>query len=139
MRIGQSFVPVGIGPRRGIERQTGDAGFAGRIGGRPADRAGGATGLAPLTSLGAVLALQAVDDPLAGRRRARRRGAELLDALDELRLALLDGTLSADRLNALKRLAAERCEAVDDPALAAVLEEIELRSAVELAKLERRA
>jgi hypothetical protein len=136
MRIGQSFGAAGIGARRGVERRSGDAGFAERIVGRPANAAA-AAGLAPLTSLGAVLAVQAVDDPLAGRRRARERGEQLLDALDEVRMALLDGRLAPAKLAALRQLATAQRGRADDPALQAVLDEIELRTAVELAKLER--
>jgi hypothetical protein len=138
MRIGQSYGPAGIGLPRGVDRRSGDAGFAERIGGRPASGpAGAAAGLAPLTSLGAILAVQAVEDPLAGRRRARQRGEQLLDALDELRIALIDGRVPAAKLGALRQLVSEQRGRADDPAMQAVLDEIELRTAVELAKLER--
>jgi hypothetical protein len=138
MRIGQSFGPAGVGLPRGVDRRSGDAGFAERVGGgRPASGAAAAAGLAPLTSLGAVLAVQAVEDPLTGRRRARERGEKLLDALEELRLALIDGRLPATKLGALQQLLREQREQADDPRLAAVLDEIELRASVELAKLER--
>jgi hypothetical protein len=138
MRIGQSFGPAGVGLSRGIDRRAGDAGFAERVlGARPASGAAVAAGLAPLTSLDAVLAVQAVDDPLTGRRRARERGERLLAALDDLRIALLDGRLPAAKLGALQQLVSEQRGRADDPRLAAVLDEIELRAAVELAKLER--
>ena len=138
MRIGQGFGPAGVGLPRGVERRSGDAGFAERVGARPASGgAAAAAGLAPLTSLGALLAVQAVDDPLTGRRRARERGERLLDALDELRLALIEGRLPARKLGALQTLVSEQRANADDPQLQAVLDEIELRAAVELAKLER--
>lgn len=136
MRIGQSFGPAGVGVRRGVERSPGSAGFAERIGGRPVGAAATA-GLAPLTSLAGILAVQEVDEPLTGRRRARQRGDQLLDALDELKLALLDGKLPPAKLRALQSLASAQRGRADDPALQAVLDEIELRTAVELAKLDR--
>ena len=136
MRIGQSFGPAGVGARRGVERSSGSAGFAEQIGGRPVGAAATA-GLAPLTSLAGILAAQEVDEPLTGRRRARQRGDELLDALDELKLALLDGKLPPGKLRALQSMAAAQRGRADDPALQAVLDEIELRTAVELAKLDR--
>lgn len=136
MRIGQSFGPGGVGARRGVERSSGSAGFAERIGGRAVGAAATA-GLAPLTSLAGILAAQEVDEPLTGRRRARQRGDQLLDALDELKLALLDGKLPPGKLRALQSLAAAQRGRADDPALQAVLDEIELRTAVELAKLDR--
>jgi len=140
MRIGQSFGPNGVGLPRGVERRAVDGGFAERVG---AKRAGSSTvaaaGLAPLTSLGAVLAVQAVDDPLGGRRRARERGDRLLDALEDLRLALIEGRLPAKKLAALQHLVSDQRGRADDPRLEAVLGEIELRAAVELAKLEQAA
>lgn len=138
MRIGQGFGPAGVGLPRGVERRSGDAGFAERVSARPSSTgAAAAAGLAPLTSLGAVLAVQAVDDALTGRRRPRERGERLLDALDELRLALIEGRLPARKLGALQALVSEQRANADDPQLQAVLDEIELRAAVELAKLER--
>lgn len=83
----------------------------------------------------ALLALQEVPDALVGRARAKRRGEALLDQLEQLRLGLLAGRLPRDRLERLARLAAERREQLDDPRLIEILAEIELRAAVELAKL----
>ena len=64
----------------------------------------------------------------------RRRGHAVLDHLEELRLGLLAGGLSRRSLERLGALvAAERARAVD-PRLAQVLDEIDLRAKVELAK-----
>lgn len=90
-------------------------------------------------SLGAVDALliaQELPDPLAPRRRAVQRGNALLDRLEDLRLGLLAGVLPRERLDELARLARTARESVDDPSLGAVLDEIDLRVAVELAKLD---
>jgi hypothetical protein len=84
-----------------------------------------------------LFSLQEVEDALTGRRRALARGDRLLDALDGLRLALLAGAMPRSQLAALAQLAQEHAGLVDDPRLAAILGEIELRAAVELAKLER--
>lgn len=97
-----------------------------------AARPAAAGAAAPLDSL---LALQEVPDALVGRARAKRRGEELLDQLEQLRLGLLAGRLPRDRLERLVRLAAEQRELGDDPRLGEILAEIELRAAVELAKL----
>ncbi|HET6522703.1 MAG TPA: flagellar assembly protein FliX, partial [Geminicoccaceae bacterium] len=107
---------------------------------RPAPAGGGgmAPG-APLTALGALLAAQEVPEVGGGggRRRAARRGHDLLDRLDELRLALLEGGVPEPTLRRIVALLEERAGPVDDPRLGAVLHEIEVRAAVELAKLER--
>ncbi len=99
-----------------------------------------AAGPAVLTSLNAVLAAQQLDavEPVGERRRrAIRRGERLLDLLDELRRGLLDGHVPAGLCARLRRLLEERVEGLEDPELARVLAEVELRAAVEAAKLER--
>jgi hypothetical protein len=80
-----------------------------------------------------------VGGPLERRRRAVRRAGRLLDVLDEIKLALLDARLSATQLDRLRRAIRDERELTDDPRLEAVLDEIELRAAVELAKLEQAA
>ncbi|MBL8836554.1 MAG: flagellar assembly protein FliX [Alphaproteobacteria bacterium] len=121
-------------------------------GGRRPDRAGGGSDFArhldqagsapqmaaarPMGGIDSILALQEVDSPGERRGRARRRGELLLDKLEELRLGLLSGTMSRDSLVELAASMRARREDCGDPRLQAVLDEIELRAAVELAKLE---
>jgi hypothetical protein len=92
-----------------------------------------------LSGLDAMLALQSVDDALTKRRRALRRGRALLDDLDKLKLSLLEGRASAADAARLAGLVADQRDRVEDPVLDAILGEIDVRAAVELAKLERRA
>jgi len=83
----------------------------------------------------ALLALQEVASEPESDTQGRRRGEDVLDRLDELRLALLEGRLS---VAAIKRLAAQAAtgrDRVRNPRLAEILNDIELRAAVELAKL----
>src|SRR5277367_4321432 len=87
-------------------------------------------------SIDQLLALQEVGGPLERRRRAVRRAGVILDVLDEVKLALLDGGIppaALDRLVHAVRL--EKGEA-DEPRLRDLLDEIETRAVVELAKLE---
>ena len=84
----------------------------------------------------ALIALQGVEDPTERRRRVVRRGRTALDALDELKLGLLAGTLDNNTLNKLKSAAAGLKDMSGDPALDGVMAEIELRVEVELAKME---
>ena len=58
-----------------------------------------------------------------------------LDALDELKVELLGGTLGPSTLMRLKSVTTDLLDASGDPKLDAVLAEIELRVAVEIAKL----
>lgn len=94
-----------------------------------------ATGSVPLAPVDGLLGLQEVPDPLAERRKAVARGEDLLDRLDEIRHGLLLGTISERRLEELAVLLRRRAHSVRDPDLAATLAEIELRVAVEIAKL----
>jgi len=72
-----------------------------------------------------------------GRGAARRYADDILDRLDELRLALLAGRIPEDRLAGIAQVLRARRQASSDPVLNAVIEEIELRAQVEIAKLTR--
>ena len=95
-----------------------------------------AGGVARVNSLDALMALQEVGGPLERRRRAVGRASKILEALEDLKLDLLDGRLSPDALETLTRSVREQRAMTDDPRLEGVLDEIETRAAVELAKLE---
>jgi hypothetical protein len=92
-----------------------------------------------VTGLDALLVVQAVggSSDQEARQRLIRRGEDLLDGLEGLRHDLLIGAIPKDRLVSLARMVRSRRENVADPRLAAVLDEIELRVEVELAKLSR--
>jgi class II flagellar assembly regulator FliX len=92
---------------------------------------------ATVSSLDTLLTVQEIPDALAARRRAVQRGDALLDRLEDVRLALLTGVLSRERLEQLSRLARTSRDGIADPRLNAVLDEIDLRVAVELAKLDQ--
>ncbi|TDQ84378.1 class II flagellar assembly regulator [Dongia mobilis] len=92
-----------------------------------------------VSSLSVVLAVQETPDSTQGRarQRARERGFKMLDYLEEIRLGLLLGMVPRDKLEQLAQMVRARREQVDDPRLTAILDDIELRAAVELAKLSR--
>ncbi len=113
------------------------------LGSAPSASATGAAAPTASTSgvsdVSALMALQGVEGPLERRRRADRRGGGLLDRLDELKLALLGGEADEAALQRLSRaLQEERPEAGEEAGLNAVLDEIDLRASVELAKAEMR-
>jgi len=95
-----------------------------------------AGGVARVSSLDALMALQEVGGPLERRRRAVGRAGKILEALEDLKLDLLDGRLSPGALERLTRSVREQRALTDDARLEGVLDEIETRAAVELAKLE---
>jgi hypothetical protein len=82
----------------------------------------------------ALIALQGIEDPLERRRRVVKHGRRALDALDEVKLGLLAGTLDQATMLRLKSVAADLKEGSGDERLDTVLAEIDLRVEVELAK-----
>jgi hypothetical protein len=93
-----------------------------------------ALALRTLGGIDALIALQGIEDPLERRRRAVKHGKRALDALDEVKLGLLAGTLDQGTLLRLKAVAADLKDGSGDERLDQVLSEIDLRVAVELAK-----
>ncbi|MSP50141.1 MAG: flagellar assembly protein FliX [Alphaproteobacteria bacterium] len=69
-------------------------------------------------------------------RRSKQRAEDILDRLEEIRLGLLAGAIPRDRLEALDQLVQQHRDRVADPRLSEILDEIELRARVELAKLD---
>jgi hypothetical protein len=84
----------------------------------------------------ALLALQDVESATERRRRSVGRAGRMLDELDGLKIALLAGELDPAQLDRLARAIREQRAATEDPKLEELLDEIETRAAVELAKLE---
>jgi hypothetical protein len=104
---------------------TGDTPHAQIVGGAP--------------TIGAVeniLMLQELDDSTTGRSKGVAHGQQLLDLLDAVRDGLLAGGIPRATLNRLATAVTRRHENFADPKLQGVLDEIELRAHVELAKLE---
>jgi len=93
-----------------------------------------ASALGAVNSLDALLALQETLSPLERRRRAVRRAGKILDALDGLKLSLLGGETPDLDLRSLQTAVREARAETEDPELEGLLEQIETRAAVELAK-----
>lgn len=91
-----------------------------------------------VSDVSALMALQGIEGPLEKRRRAIRRGSGLLDRLDEIKLALLNGDADEGALDRLARSLREERADDDDKDLGALLDQIDLRASVELAKAEMR-
>lgn len=124
-------------PRRSQGRQAGKAADFIEVldSGEPQGAAPAASAAA--SPVDALLALQEVPAAQFSRQAAQRHGQALLDELDRLRHDLLSGAVSPEALNRLSEMAALRRGQIDDPQLGAIIEEIELRAAVELAKFGR--
>ena len=100
------------------------------------EAASGVGAIGAMTGMGGLLGAQEVDEREARRQKAVKRGRLTLDALAQLRDALIIGVLPMSTLAHLEKLIASERAHADDPVLMAILDEIEVRAAVELAKLE---
>lgn len=88
-----------------------------------------------MMGMDALLALQGEEDVLTGRRRRQiKRSHDMLDVLDDLKVGVLSGDIDDAALLRLQSLIAEHREDIEDDRLQGVLNEIETRAFVELAK-----
>ena len=88
----------------------------------------------------AVLAAQNVGDSLDDtpqRRRLTEFADDILGRLEELRLGILMGRFSKEKLADLAQRLRQKRQQSTDPKLNEIIHEIELRAEVELAKLSR--
>lgn len=94
------------------------------------------SGTAPLTSVNSLLALQELPTSTDGKSKGVERAEGLIEHLEAIRHGLLLGHIPRDRLSRIiNALSAER-EKNLDPGLVQIINDIELRAKVELAKLE---
>jgi hypothetical protein len=123
-----------IGSRAPTARRTVSSSFS--IPEEAASVADSRTISAPMApaNIDALLALQGIEDSTEKRKRSVQRGRGALDVLDDLKLGLLSGNLTASTVSRLREAASSLKFSSGDPGLDAVLSEIELRVEVELAK-----
>lgn len=93
----------------------------------------------PLGALESILAAQEVPNSTDGRSKGVlvRYGDELLDQLDDIKLAILNGAISKEKLANLAQMLRQKRQACEDFRLNSIIDEIELRVEVEVAKLTR--
>lgn len=87
-----------------------------------------------VANLGALLSLQDVEDATTGKRRTAKRGFDILDRLDEMRIGLLGGRLSSAQVNQIAHKI-KNLGRTGDKQLDSILEDIDMRARVELAKI----
>ncbi|MBB3903355.1 hypothetical protein GGR33_002864 [Methylobacterium brachythecii] len=138
MRVEQRFAATAAGPANAGRRADAARAFSLTEGAQQA-RVGtsATTQTGMLAGLDAILTLQGNEDaPQERRRRSVKRGHDLLDGLDRLKAAILGGRVATHELQTIAGRLADRAESSGDPRLDGLVAEIELRAAVELAKLE---
>jgi hypothetical protein len=127
--------PLRTAPIRRQERagKSTAAGFSGEL--RDAGGVNSASGSGSVNALSALLAVQEIGDSGEENRRAVQRGEDILERLDELRYGLLIGAFPKEKLDQLLKTVRRQHDRFRDARLREVLQEIELRAMVELAKL----
>lgn len=100
----------------------------------PAESASQASSIGTVDSL---LALQGAEDPTAraARRRMKERASVILTELDNVRIAMLTGRLTVGHMIDIADVISSHREKILDPGLTAIMDEIDLRAQVELAKM----
>ncbi|WP_417821492.1 flagellar assembly protein FliX [Terasakiella sp.] len=90
----------------------------------------------PVASMDSILSIQEVGDATEeeNRRALYQRGEDILDRLAEIQREILSGAISVERLQNLAQMLRNRRQSVDDPQLQQIIDEIELRAEVEIAK-----
>jgi hypothetical protein len=116
---------------------TGATGSGFAVSEAPESHASIVAGPGPIAALDSILMLQGMDDSTDGRSKGLARGEQLLDLLDSVRDGLLAGGIPRATLNRLAAAVTRRHDSFADPKLQDVLDQIELRAHVELAKLEQ--
>lgn len=101
-----------------------------------APRAQTVSGPGPIAAVETILTLQGFDDATDGRSKGLAHGQDLLDMLDQVRDGLLAGAIPRTTLTRLATAVGRRQDYFVEPKLQEVLDEIDLRARVELAKLE---
>ncbi|EFO30768.1 flagellar assembly regulator FliX [Roseibium sp. TrichSKD4] len=136
MRITGKNPISGVQGRGGKKKVGGDGATFQPDMGDGASSAGAVTGGTSIQGMDALLSLQEVLPRNEQHSQATRRGHSLLDGLEALRAELLGGLVPEDKLEALANEVENRIES-GDPQIDGVIDEIELRVKVELAKLGR--
>ncbi|MCV6601533.1 MAG: flagellar assembly protein FliX, partial [Cohaesibacter sp.] len=92
-----------------------------------------------IAQMDALLAVQGAEDPTQGpaRKRMRKRATDILDGLDQIRMAMLNGRLTVGHMIDIADVVASHREQITDPKLTSIMDEIDLRAQVELAKMRK--
>lgn len=118
-------------------RKTGGENFADYLSTGGVSKQDQVQATAAMTSADAIFAAQMVQDEEERQIRQKlvKKGNALLEKLEEIRDGLLVGEISREKLIEISRFVKERDMQSSDPRLQEILQEIELRVEVELAKL----
>jgi hypothetical protein len=123
--------------RKSGSSEAASGGFGRSLQEASAEGSTGVTGGGGIGGMDALLALQEVPDSVAERSKAQQNGQRILDRLEQLRFELLEGRIAPETLERLSSEVEAARSRTDDPQLNEILDEIDLRAQVEMAKLGR--
>lgn len=123
--------------KTGKTGSTGSTGFSSLLGTEEASETAHTSGAGAIAKLDVLLAAQGADDPAqrASKGRMRKRADTILRQLDRLRLGMLTGNMSVGNMIDVADVVSSHRERVQDPQLASILDEIDLRAQIEIAKM----
>ncbi len=101
--------------------------------------AGSTAATQSIAKVDALLAVQGAESATerSAKRRMRERGEKVLRQLDHLRLAILTGNLTLGQVLDVADVVASHRETITDAGMTAVLDEIDLRAQIEIAKMRK--
>ncbi len=122
--------------KKSDKSKSSDSDFGSLVSSGPSEAAGTKT-TQSIAHVDALLAVQESEDPTAraAKRRMRERADDILDELDKIRLAMLNNELTVGHMIDIADVVASHREKMPDPKLTAIMDEIDLRAQVELAKM----
>lgn len=123
--------------KAGARKTAGDSSFEGMIGETTAAVAPRATtGTMAVSQLDALLSIQESADGTSeeAARKSKKRAMDMLEQLDQIKVGLLTGGIPREVMERLTTMIASHREKIMDPKLAEIIDEIDLRAQVEIAK-----
>lgn len=92
--------------------------------------------VSPVSATNPLFMLQEIDADENPKQQAINHGHDVLSQLDEIKLSLLTGNTTQSLLNSLDERIKNWRSDISDPKLQKIIDDIELRAAIELAKLQ---
>jgi len=115
---------------------TGKAGFSKALSTDDTAAAAPPSGTSPLTSVSSLLSLQEMPTSSDGKSRGLAMAEDMMGHLEIIRHGLLAGQIPLNKLKEVVAVVTRERNMSKDPVLDEILNDIELRVKVELAKLE---
>lgn len=123
--------------KKGVSSSDSGQSFDSMVSASSAEETESASATKSIAAVDALLAVQEVEDPTAraAKQKMRERGENILEELDKIRMSLLTGNVTVGDVIDVADMVASHREKIMDPQLTAILDEIDLRAQVEIAKI----